>query len=80
MRVAEAAAAGASCGALAGFAICMVIGVGFYDTLMRMSVLGAAGGWIGMMLILLDQALPSPPRSSVETDEDGADDASAGQA
>ncbi len=73
MRVAQAAAAGASCGALAGFAICMVIGVGFYDTLMRMSVLGAAGGWIGMMLILLDQLLPSPPQPPEDSDGEESD-------
>ena len=70
IRTAQAAALGGACGALIGFAICMVVGIGFLDTLIRMAVLGGAGAWIGMLLCWLNQLLPKPPEIEEESDGD----------
>lgn len=74
MNTSHVAAFGGACGVLIGFAICMVVGIGFYDTVIRVAVLGGAGAWIGMMLSWLNQLLPTMPQPEQE-EEEGNDDA-----
>ncbi|RMH51153.1 MAG: hypothetical protein D6682_05215 [Zetaproteobacteria bacterium] len=70
LSTSHVAAFGGACGALIGFAICMVVGIGFYETVVRMAVLGIAGAWIGMMLKWLNDLLPRMP----EPEEDAAEE------
>ncbi len=72
MNTSHAAAFGGACGALIAFSICMVVGVDFYETLVRVAVLGGAGAWIGMMLKWLNDLLPRMPESSDEEERDDA--------
>ncbi|MDQ6951119.1 MAG: hypothetical protein Q9M26_05585 [Mariprofundales bacterium] len=74
MNATQTAALGGACGALTGFAIAMVIGVGFLDTLIRVGVLGVAGAWIGMMLCWLNQLLPQYKSSKVDDSSDDQED------
>jgi len=72
MNASHVAAFGGACGALIGFSICMVIGISFYETMIRVAVLGVAGAWIGMMLAWLNQLLPTMPQAEkVEDQENG---------
>ena len=73
MNTSQVAAFGGACGALIGFSICMVVGIDFYETIIRVAVLGGAGAWIGMMLSWLNQLLPTMPQPEQEEGE-GNDD------
>jgi len=74
MNASHVAAFGGACGSLIAFSICMVIGIDFYQTMIRVAVLGAAGAWIGMMLSWLNQLLPTMPKSNPKQDEESEDD------
>jgi len=70
MNTSHVAAFGGACGALIGFSICMVVGIDFYETMIRVGVLGIAGAWIGMMLSWLNDLLPTMPQEEEEQDAD----------
>jgi len=70
MNASHVAAFGGACGSLIAFSICMVIGIDFYQTMIRVAVLGAAGAWIGMMLAWLNQLLPTMPKSDADGDQE----------
>jgi len=69
MNTSHVAAFGGACGALIGFSICMVVGINFYETMIRVAVLAVSGAWIGMMLAWLNQLLPTMPQSEDDDEE-----------
>ncbi|MDX8412640.1 MAG: hypothetical protein R8J85_00990 [Mariprofundales bacterium] len=74
MNASHVAAFGGACGSLIAFSICMVIGIDFYQTMIRVAVLGVAGAWIGMMLAWLNQLLPTMPKTKPKQNEESEDD------
>ncbi len=54
LKVSYAAACGGLAGALVGVAICIVQGISWHDTILRVFVLGAAAAWMGMLLAWLN--------------------------
>jgi len=80
MNASHVAAFGGACGSLIAFSICMVIGVDFYQTIIRVAVLAAAGAWIGMMLAWLNQLLPTMPQEEREQETQQGDDENGDQA
>jgi len=59
MNSVHAGVSGALTGLLFGCAICLVQAIPVSDALLRIFVLTAAGGWMGVLLAWLNQLLPS---------------------
>lgn len=57
MMAKHAAIAGASVGILSGIAICTVIDASLSDTLFRSAILAVGGGWMGVLLVWLNELL-----------------------
>ena len=59
MKIGQAGLLGALAGFLLGLFICLIQGISVEHALLRISILTAAAGWIGIMLAWLNQLLPS---------------------
>ncbi|MFQ5519694.1 MAG: hypothetical protein ACE5E3_06825 [Mariprofundus sp.] len=68
----HAAVAGMLTGFLFGCAICLIQNIPVTQSLFRIFVLTAAGGWMGVMLAWLNQLLPSKSDHSAEHPDQGA--------
>jgi len=59
MKPLQAGLSGVLTGFLFGSAICLVQNIPVSDALLRIFILTAAGGWMGILLAWLNQMLPS---------------------
>ena len=58
MKPVQGGVAGILTGLLFGCAICLFQNIPMTDSLLRIFILTAAGGWMGMLLAWLNQILP----------------------
>jgi len=68
MSVLQAGVAGALTGFLFGCAVCLIQAIPISDALLRVFVLTAAGGWMGGLLVWLNQLLPNSRHEQQEQD------------
>jgi len=76
MKVSQASISGAATGFLLGCSICLVQNIAVVDSTFRIFVLTMVGAWIGVLLVWLDQLLPSASRQAdqmVEQTVEGRD-------
>ncbi len=71
MKIGQAGLLGALAGFLLGSAICLIQGIPPLPAVIRIAILTAAAGWIGLMLAWLNQLLPSYHANDDEQQESG---------
>lgn len=71
MSTLQAGIAGALSGLLFGCAVCLVQAIPIPDALLRIFVLAAAGGWMGVLLVWLNHLLPSETDVQSEQQDGG---------